>query len=98
IDLHVRLLRPFHGRIGVLAADHPLERRSPGHPGLGEHELREHGVEEHGAAGWLRPEDLSVPRDVETPGVAAAAAVLLERAAVRLEADHPAAVAAELLL
>ncbi len=95
VDLHVGLLRPRHRRVGRLPGDHPLPRRGPGQPPLGQHVLRQHGVEEDGAAGRLRPEHLPVPGDVEPPGVAAAAAVLLEGAAVRLEAHDAAAVAAE---
>ena len=97
IDLDVGLLRPRHARIRRLAGDHALPRRRARQPALGEHRLGEHGVEEHRAARRLRPEHLTVPRDVEAPGVAAAAAVLLEGAAVGLEAHDAAAVAAEVL-
>ena len=97
VDLHVGLLGPRHQRVGVLPGDHALPRRRSRKPALREHVFGQHRVEEHRAARGLRPEHLTVPRDVETPRVAAAAAELLERAAVRLEADDAAAVAAEAL-
>ena len=75
----------------------PFHDVVPGTPSLRKHAFGQHRVEEHRAARGLGPEHLTVPRDVEPPRVAAAAAELLERAAVRLEAHDAAPVAAEAL-
>ena len=75
IDLGVSLFLPRRRRIGLLPGDHALVGGRVRHAALGQHVLRQHGVEEHRAARRLGPEDLAVPRDVEAPRVAAAAAV-----------------------
>src|SRR4051812_1955585 len=53
-------------------------------------------MEKYRSTRRLRPEHLTIPCDVEAPGVAATAAVLLKRAAVGLEAHDPAVVGTEL--
>ena len=95
IDLHVGLFGAGYPRIRRLTRDHALPRRRALDLAFGEHRFGQHRMKEDRSARRLRPEDLAVPGDVETPRVAAAAAVLLERAAIWLEAHDAAAVAAE---
>ena len=87
IDLGVGVFLPRRRRIGLLARNHALVGGCVRNAALGQHVFRQHRMEEHRAARRLGPEDLAVPRDVEAPRVAAAAAVLLERTAVRFESD-----------
>ena len=98
VDLDVRLILVGNPRVRRLAGDHALPRGRALDASLREDRFRQDRVEEDRAARRLRPEHLAVPGDVEAPGVAAAAAVLLEGGAVRLEADDAAGVAAEGLL
>ena len=97
VDLHISLFGPLQCRERALIRDHALPRGRAGQLRLREHTLGQHRVEEHRAAGRLRPEDLAVPRRLEAPGVAVAAAVLFERGAVGLEAHDAAAASTEFL-
>ena len=86
VDLHIGLLLPMHGGIRRLFRQHAVGAHDAGQLAFGQHILRQHDVDEVIAAGGLRVENLAVAGDVEAPGIAAAAGVLLEGAAVRLEA------------
>ncbi len=95
VDLRVGLLRPRHERVRGLVHDHALPGGRALDLALRQHALGQQGVEKHRATGGLRPKDLPVPRGLEAPGVAVAAAVLLKRGAVGFEADDTAAAGGE---
>ena len=95
VDLRIGLLGPRHRGERELVGDHPFPGRDAGEFALGQNALGENGVEKHRAARGLRPKHLTIPSEIEPPGVAVAAAVLLEGGTVGLEAHDAGAVGAE---
>ena len=72
VDLDVSLLLPMHGRIGGLFRQHAVRADNARQFALGQHILRQDNMDEMIATGGHGVEDLTIGRDVEAPGVAAA--------------------------